>query len=117
VPFLSREMLAAAQRVPVQWKLLGEDGQEKRLLREAFESWIPDEILWRRKEQFGDGSGTADAMTRVVDSLVPDAEWQHIRFAGLPPARTREELAYQRIFAEHLGGINAEQVLGRFATA
>ncbi len=117
VPFLSREMLAVAQRVPVQWKLLGEDGQEKRLLREAFEGWIPHEILWRRKEQFGDGSGTADAMARVVDSLVPDAEWQEVRFAGLPPARTREELAYQRIFAEHLGGINAEQVLGRFATA
>ena len=32
-------------------------------------------------------------------------------------ARTREELGYQRIFAEHLGGIRAEQVLGRFATA
>ena len=117
VPFLSREMLAVAQRVPIAWKLLGEDGQEKRLLREAFSGWIPDEILWRRKEQFGDGSGTADAMDRVTDSLVPDADWAAVRFAGLPPARTREELGYQRIFAEHLGGINAEQVLGRFATA
>ena len=117
VPFLSREMLAVAQRIPIGWKLLGEDGQEKRLLREAFSGWIPDEILWRRKEQFGDGSGTADAMNRVVESLVPDADWEGVRFPGLPPARTREELAYQRIFAEHLGGINAEQVLGRFATA
>ncbi len=117
VPFLSRDMLAVAQRIPIQWKLLGEDGQEKRLLREAFSGWIPEEILWRRKEQFGDGSGTADAMDRVVDSLVPDADWAAVRFGGLPPARTREELAYQRIFADHLGGINAEQVLGRFATA
>ena len=117
VPFLSREMLAVAQRVPVEWKLLGEDGQEKRLLREAFTGWIPEEILWRRKEQFGDGSGTADAMDRVVDSLVPDADWSVVRFEGLPQARTREELAYQRIFDAHLGGINAAQVLGRFATA
>ena len=93
------------------------DGQEKRLLREAFRGWIPDEILWRRKEQFGDGSGTADAMDRVTDSLVPDADWAAVRFDGLPPARTREELGYQRIFAGHLAGINAEQVLGRFATA
>jgi asparagine synthase (glutamine-hydrolysing) len=117
VPFLSRDMLAVAQRIPIGWKLLGEDGQEKRLLREAFRGWIPDEILWRRKEQFGDGSGTADAMDRVTDSLVPDEDWESVRFEGLPPARTREELGYQRIFAEHLGGINAEQVLGRFATA
>ena len=56
-------------------------------------------------------------MDRVVDSLVPDADWAAVRFEGLPPARTREELAYQRIFSEALGGINAEQVLGRFATA
>jgi asparagine synthase (glutamine-hydrolysing) len=117
VPFLAREMLAVAQRIPIGWKLLGEDGQEKRLLREAFGGWIPDAILWRRKEQFGDGSGTADAMDRVVESLVPDADWADVRIDGLPPARTREELAYQRIFAEHLGGIRAEQVLGRFATA
>ena len=31
--------------------------------------------------------------------------------------RRIEELAYQRIFAAHLGGIRADQVLGRFATA
>jgi asparagine synthase (glutamine-hydrolysing) len=117
VPFLAREMLAVAQRIPVAWKLLGEDGQEKRLLREAFTGWVPHDILRRRKEQFGDGSGTADAMDRIVASLVPDADWAAVRLEGLPVARTREELAYQRIFAEHLGGIRAEQVLGRFATA
>jgi asparagine synthase (glutamine-hydrolysing) len=117
VPFLAREMLAVAQRIPIAWKLLGDDGQEKRLLREAFTGWLPDEILWRRKEQFGDGSGTADAMSRMVDSLVPDVDWESVRFEALPPARTREELAYQRIFVEHLAGIDAGRVLGRVATA
>ncbi len=117
VPFLSRHLLAVAQRIPVGWKLLGEDGQEKRLLREAFAGWLPERILWRRKEQFGDGSGTSAAVDRVVDALVPDPDWTAVRFAGLPPARSREELGYQRIFAAHLGGIDAEHVLGRFATA
>ncbi len=117
VPFLALELLAVAERIPTAWKLLGEDGQEKGLLREAFEGWLPQEILWRRKEQFGEGSGTLDLMGRRVETLVPDADWGSVRFAGLPPARTREELAYQRIFAEHLGGIRADLVLGRFATA
>lgn len=121
VPFLSRELLAVAQRVPVAWKLLGEDGQEqaqeKALLREAFAGWLPESILWRRKEQFGDGSGTADVMARQAARLVPDADWERVRIPGLPPARSREELGYQRIFADHLGGIRATQVLGRFATA
>ncbi|MCW2597517.1 MAG: hypothetical protein JWP39_3405 [Jatrophihabitans sp.] len=121
VPFLSRDLLAVAQQIPIEWKLLGEDGREKAhekaILREAFEGWLPAEILWRRKAQFGDGSGTADVMTRQAEALVPDADWAEIRIPGLPPARSREELGYQRIFAEHLGGIRAEQVLGRFATA
>ena len=121
VPFLSRDMLALALRIPMEWKLLGEDGQEqaqeKALLREAFAGWLPEEILWRRKEQFGDGSGTADVMARQAARLVPDEDWEQVQIPGLPQARSREELAYQRIFAAHLGGIRAEQVLGRFATA
>ncbi len=116
VPFLAREMLDVAGRVPAEWKLLGGDGQEKALLREAFEGWLPPEILWRRKEQFGDGSGTADVMVRQAASFVPDEDWSSVRVEGLPRARSREELGYQRIFAERLGGIRAGRVLGRFAT-
>lgn len=121
VPFLARELLAVAQRVPLAWKSLGEDhaerAQEKAILREAFAGWLPEHLLWRRKEQFGDGSGTADVMARRAATFVPEAEWSHERLPGLPPARSREELGYQRIFAEHLGGIRADRVLGRFATA
>ncbi len=117
VPFLARELVAVAQRVPIAWKLLGEDGQEKALLREAFAGWLPQEILWRRKEQFGDGSGTADVMSRSARSLARGVDGSRAGVDGLPAARTREEVAYQRIFAAHLHGIRAERVLGRFATA
>ena len=98
VPFLSRDMLALALRIPMEWKLLGEDGQEqaqeKALLREAFAGWLPDEILWRRKEQFGDGSGTADVMsarrrawcpTRTGNKVHPrPSRGAQPRGAGLP---------------------------------
>lgn len=30
---------------------------EKAVLREAFEGYLPDEILWRQKERFSDGVG------------------------------------------------------------
>ncbi|HVX44878.1 MAG TPA: asparagine synthase (glutamine-hydrolyzing) [Mycobacteriales bacterium] len=121
VPFLSQELIAVAHRIPLEWKLLGEDGQdranEKAILREAFAGCLPPEILWRRKEQFGDGSGTADVMARQAENLVPDTGWAAVRIPGLPKARSREELGYQRIFADHLNGIRADRVLGRFATA
>ena len=34
-----------------------------------------------------------------------------------PPLRTREELAYYRLFAERLGGVRAESTIGRFVEA
>ncbi len=117
VPFLDLDLIAVAQRVPIEWKLPGEQGQEKAILREAFTGWIPDEILWRRKEQFGDGSGTADVMAERAADLAPDDDWEQARVPGLPPARSREELGYQRMFAERLAGIRSGRVLGRFATA
>jgi asparagine synthase (glutamine-hydrolysing) len=117
VPFLDRDLVDLAARLPVDWLLPGEHGQEKTILREAFTGWLPEDLLWRPKEQFGDGSGTAAVMDRRVDDLVPPGSgWREERVAGLPPPRSREELAYQRMFAERLEGVAAD-VLGRFATA
>lgn len=117
VPFLDRDLVDLAARLPVDWLLPGEHGQEKTILREAFTGWLPHDLLWRPKEQFGDGSGTAEVMSARVDDLVPaGSPWQEERVADLPAPRSREELAYQRMFAERLQGVPAD-VLGRFATA
>lgn len=116
VPFLDRDLVNLAARIPIEWKLPGEHGQEKALLREAFDGWLPHELLWRPKEQFGDGSGTADVMREKALSLVPESGWRDERVAGLPQPRSREELAYQRMFADHLAGVSPD-LLGRFATA
>jgi asparagine synthase (glutamine-hydrolysing) len=117
VPFLDRDLVDLAARLPVEWLLPGQHGQEKTVLREAFTGWLPDDLLWRPKEQFGDGSGTAAVMDQRIDDLVPRGSgWREERVAGLPAPRSREELAYQRMFAERLEGVGAG-VLGRFATA
>ncbi len=112
VPFLDVEMLEVAQRVPIGWKLPGKLGQEKRLLREAFEGWLPAEILWRVKAQFGDGSGTAAVMAEHAKRLVPEPNWRE-GISGYPLPRSREELGYQRLFHQELAGIAPLKVLGR----
>ena len=116
VPFLDRDMIALAARIPAQWKLPGSYGQEKALLREAFTGWLPHDLLWRPKEQFGDGSGTSAVMSERAASLVPEQDWAEDVVDGLPRPRSREELAYQRMFAVGLSGIRPE-LLGRFATS
>jgi len=117
VPFLDREVIAFALRLPAQSKLAGPGEPEKRLLREAFSGWLPDDLLWRKKAQFGDGSGAASVLTTAMADTVGEAELERERDAVDPPLRSREELAYFRIFSEHLPGVRAEQTVGRFATA
>jgi asparagine synthase (glutamine-hydrolysing) len=117
VPFLDRQVIAFAFGLPMAWKLSASGELEKRLLRRAFAGWLPDEILWRVKAEFGDGSGAKEVLTRAVEAGISAAEFERERDAVDPPLRTREELAYHRIFAEHLPGVRPERTLGRFATA
>ena len=54
------------------------DGErmEKWVLRKAFEDYLPDEILWRQKEQFSDGVGYSwiDTLKEVVEDMISDQE-------------------------------------------
>jgi len=117
VPFLDREVIEWALRLPPGFKLAGPGQPEKRLLREAFDGWLPDALLWRDKAEFGDGSGAKDVLTAAIESEITLQELELERDLVVPPLRTREELAYFRIFREHLTHVRPELTLSRFATA
>jgi asparagine synthase (glutamine-hydrolysing) len=117
VPFLDREVIDWALALPPDVKVAGPGEPEKKLLREAFDGWLPDELLWRDKAEFGDGSGARDVLSEAVSADISDAEFEAERSAVDPPLRTKEELAYYRIFNEHLGGVRAELAISRFARA
>ena len=57
VPFLDKEFVDVAMRINPQAKMCKEGKIEKHILREGFGGYLPDEVLWRQKEQFSDGVG------------------------------------------------------------
>ncbi len=80
VPFLDVEFMDVAMRMDAQHKMAGNGKMEKGILREAFEGFLPKEILWRQKEQFSDGVGygwidglKAHAEANVSDAAFADA--------------------------------------------
>ena len=117
VPFLDREVIALALRQPARWKLAPPGTQEKMLLRRAFQGWLPDNLLYRDKEQFGDGSGMADVLSHRMEDTVTEEEFEAERDRVDPPFRNREEMAYFKIWNEYLDGVRPEVTLQRFATA
>jgi len=117
VPFLDQEAIQHALALPAAWKRSDGAAPEKQLLRAAFQGWLPEELLWRDKSQFGDGSGAASVLTDPFTDAVSEEELLAERDLVEPALRTREELAYFRIFQERVGAVRPERTLGRFATA
>lgn len=117
LPFLDLDVVELAMALPPAWKLVTEDRDAKWLLRRAFDGWLPDEVLWRRKEQFGEGTGMNDVLREHFEATVTDADLAAEADAVAPPLRTREELAYYRMFSHALQGVDAQTTVGRFAEA
>ncbi len=112
VPFLDLEVIEVVLSVPAGVKVPTPDRMEKDLLRRAFRGWVPEEILWRTKAQFGDGSGVAGAHSLPTGREAPSGG------PGLGPRlRTAEELYYYEIWSEALSPIRPEATLSRFVTA
>ncbi len=117
VPFLDTALIRFALALPPDWKIADGDRPEKRLLREAFEGWLPDRFLWREKSQFGDGSGASAVLKERFEQSVTTAELHAESGEVEPPLRTREELAYWRMLRDGLAGVETGETIGRFATA
>ena len=114
VPFLDREVIAFALQLAPQWRA-PRDGMTKHLLRAAFEGWLPPDLLWRRKEQFGDGTGVSAILREQMASTVSADDLVALRAAAPVPLRDAEEAAYYRIFASYHGAGTGAQV-AQFAT-
>ena len=101
VPYLDKEFMEYAMSIDPQDKMCPGTMMEKTILRQAFQGYIPDEILWRQKEQFSDGVGygwidllKAQAEEKVTNEMLNTAAEQ---FPLQTPA-TKEEYYYRRIF-------------------
>ncbi len=110
VPFLDREFLDVAMGFDAAHKMTGEGKIEKHALRSAFEGYLPDEILWRQKEQFSDGVGYAwiDTLRAVTEKDISDEQFRRasFRFPSHTPA-TKEAYFYRSIFESHFPGESA----------
>ncbi|MDX1599937.1 MAG: asparagine synthase B [Anaerolineales bacterium] len=113
VPYLDTDFIHSAAAVPPEYKLpRGGNGRvaEKWILRKAFEDLLPDEVVWRDKAQFDEGSGTLSVLDSVIDSLASEFDLEEYT-SRHPDAhlRGREEQLYHRLLSERLS--HPEQLL------
>ena len=104
VPFLDKEFMDIAMRINPEDKMINGERMEKWVLRKAFETYLPESVAWRQKEQFSDGVGYnwIDTLKELVEEKVTDEMMAsaHHRFPNQTP-RAKEEYYYRSIFEEH----------------
>jgi asparagine synthase (glutamine-hydrolysing) len=108
VPFLDREFLDVAMMLNPEIKLPRNATHprpiEKWPLRKSFDGYIPNDILWRQKEQFSDGVGYGwiDALKTTAEREITDGMMRGVadRFPVKTP-ETKEAYLYRQMFEHH----------------
>ncbi|EGU12509.1 Asparagine synthase [Rhodotorula toruloides ATCC 204091] len=122
VPFLDKEFLETALNIDPQQKMFSKgslqerdaDGRpimEKYIIRKAFDvgpkgerPYLPDEILWRQKEQFSDGVGYSwiDGLKDHAAQVVTDEQMASAAQRwSLDTPETKEAYFIRQIFESH----------------
>ncbi|UBZ09453.1 asparagine synthase B [Leeuwenhoekiella palythoae] len=104
VPFLDKEFMDVAMSINPQDKMINGERMEKWVLRKAFESYLPESVAWRQKEQFSDGVGYSwiDTLKELVNEKISDEQLANAKFKfPIQTPTNKEEYYYRSIFAEH----------------
>ena len=114
-PLISGELLDYSLNIPPDYKQKpeGDDKIEKWIFRKAFEDKLPEAVVWRLKQEFSQGSGSADVLPQYFENVFTDAELRETQ-AKFPMVRSKEELYYFRIFTEHFGTGRAVDTVGQW---
>ncbi|MBL7178935.1 MAG: asparagine synthase-related protein [Pseudomonadota bacterium] len=114
-PLISGELFRYTLAVPSEYKQKPEENQkiEKWIFRKAFEHMLPDAIVWRLKQEFSQGSGSAGVLPSYFEETVSDDALKAAQ-ANYPIIRSKEELYYFQIFARHFGSGRAVDTVGQW---
>jgi asparagine synthase (glutamine-hydrolysing) len=122
VPFLDKAFLDLAIRIkPEEKQPKTYQDKEKYILRKAFDTldnpYLPEEVLWRQKEQFSDGVGYSwinqlieYCSSKVTDEQLRDAA---VEFPYNSPT-TKEAYFYRSIFNKYYPQLSAAQTVRKW---
>ncbi len=122
VPFLDKEFLDIAIQIKAEEKMPKTyDGKEKYILRKAFDvpddPYLPDEVLWRQKEQFSDGVGY-NWIDELIDHCAIQVTDEQLAKAALEfpynPPTTKEAYFYRSIFNKYYPQTTAAQTVRKW---
>ena len=111
VPFLDSSFVDSVMNINPTYKFCeknpstGNNRIEKYILRKAFQegNWLPNDVLWRQKEQFGDGVGYSwiDNLKSLSEDIITDIDMNSAEESyPYNTPETKEAYYYRKIYEE-----------------
>ncbi len=116
-PLISAPLLNFALSLSPELKQKPDGDQkiEKYIFRKVFENDLPTEIVWRLKQEFSQGSGSAALLPGYFEQTVTDKELAEVQ-KEFPIVRSKEEMFYFKLFTKHFGSGSAVDTVGQWIT-
>lgn len=116
MPFMDKEVVRFAFSLPLEWKIHENDRKiEKWILRWAFEKQLPENIVWRNKDEFSVGAGSAEVIKEMANREISDTEFARDRYLVKDfILSSKEELFYYKIFKEFFPDRSVLATIGRW---
>jgi len=114
-PFLDSSVMDFSLKIPIQYKIHGEEQIGKWIVRQAFEGCLPKHLIYQTKRFFAQGSGVAYIMRAQAEKEISAAEVEAFnRVDGNPYLSSVEELYYYRIFKRTFPQPVYDRLVGRW---
>jgi asparagine synthase (glutamine-hydrolysing) len=113
-PFLDPNVVKYALAIPSRWKIRGPQAMDKWPLRRGLADELPDEVIWRGKSKFWEGSGSGKSMASQAEQEISDSDFEKGRhLPGGDVLRSKEEFLYYSIFISLFGEKISLEEMGR----
>lgn len=110
LPMLDENLLNYVLKIPPKNKVRINTG--KYILRKVASKYLPDNIAWRDKEKFWEGSGIKDTLEKKINTIITDKEFaNNIKSPGSPNLRNKEEAYYYKVFNYYYSDIDIDNIL------
>lgn len=110
-PYLEKELVEYALDIPSKLKIKEEMGKlwGKWILRKAFESLLPEEIIWQEKRPIEQGSGMV-RLREIISSKISDEEFEEKKKIYPIKFLNKEHLYYFEVYKNKVGDIPEPEV-------
>jgi len=110
LPMLDENLLNYVLRIPPENKV--RTNTSKYILRKVASKYLPDEIAWRDKEKFWEGSGIEDTLEKKISTVITDKEFSdNKKSPDSPNLRNKEEAYYYKVFNDYYSDIDIDNIL------